>query len=94
MIAALPGLAYVAGAYVLMSLVTFAAYGIDKRRAQRGLRRIPESRLHALALLGGWPGAYLGRLRFLHKTRKLGFSLVLHAIALLHVAGWVWWWAG
>jgi len=43
--------------YAVLSLVTFCAYWQDKRAAQAGLWRTPESTLHALALLGGWPGA-------------------------------------
>ena len=42
-------------AYLLMSLVAFIAYALDKRAARRGEWRTPESTLHALELLCGWP---------------------------------------
>lgn len=83
-------LPYVAGLYLLVSAVTFVAYGLDKRRAVRGGDRIPERTLQTLALLGGWPGALLGRKHFRHKTRKRAFSATLYAIALLHIALWAW----
>jgi uncharacterized membrane protein YsdA (DUF1294 family) len=71
---------------LLMSLVCFAAYGIDKRRANLQKRRIPEKQLHLMEILGGWPGAVLGQQMFRHKTIKMSFRLVLWAIIGLHVA--------
>jgi uncharacterized membrane protein YsdA (DUF1294 family) len=49
--------------------------------AQR--RRIAESTLLTLALLGGTPGTYAGRALFRHKTRKQPFSRRLHTIAVV-----------
>jgi uncharacterized membrane protein YsdA (DUF1294 family) len=86
----LPAPVWIAGAYVLMSAVSYTLYALDKGRAKRGEWRVPESTLHLSALFGGWPGAYLARRHLRHKTRKLGFSVALHAMALLHVAGWGW----
>lgn len=71
---------------LIMSLVALGAYGIDKRRANRGKRRIPEKTLHLFEVLGGWPGAVLGQQMFRHKTVKMSFRLVLWAIVFLHVA--------
>ncbi len=77
-------IAYVA-AVAVTSLMTFAAYGLDKRRARRQGRRIPERTLHLLALLGGWPGALAGQRVFRHKTQKLGFRVVFWLVVVLHV---------
>ena len=74
-----------AGISLVMSVVAFATYGIDKRQARAGGRRISEARLHVLALLGGWPGAWLGQQVFRHKTQKLAFRLIFWSIVLLHV---------
>ena len=68
------------------SFVCFAAYGLDKRRAANGSRRMPEQTLHMLALLGGWPGALLGQRQFRHKTKKLPFLIVFWCVVVLHVA--------
>jgi uncharacterized membrane protein YsdA (DUF1294 family) len=69
-----------------ISLVTFVQYGWDKRQARRHKRRIPEKRLHLLALLGGTPGAFLGQLFFRHKTRKTRFQAVFVGVVLLQMA--------
>jgi uncharacterized membrane protein YsdA (DUF1294 family) len=70
---------------VLMSVVTFACYGWDKRQARLGGQRISEHRLHMLALAGGWPGALLGRQTFRHKTQKTTFTIRTWFIVFLHV---------
>jgi uncharacterized membrane protein YsdA (DUF1294 family) len=69
----------------VMSLVCFIAYGIDKRQAGNGGRRISERTLQLLAFLGGWPGALLGQRQFHHKTQKAAFRIVLWMIIALHV---------
>jgi uncharacterized membrane protein YsdA (DUF1294 family) len=79
--------------YALMSLITFAVYGFDKSRAARGGWRVCESHLHALSLLGGWPGALIGQQVFRHKRRKLGFMVVTLLIVALHAAAWWWLWS-
>lgn len=85
------GVGVVLAAYGVASVVAFAAYGLDKRRARRGGRRIPEATLHGLEAVGGWPGALLGGRVFRHKTVKGGFRVVRALIVLAHLAGWGWW---
>lgn len=70
----------------VLSLATFLAYGWDKRRAERGVRRIPERTLHLLAACGGWPGGLLGQRHFRHKTQKLWFLIMFWCLTLLHFA--------
>lgn len=53
-----------------MSLTSFVAYGVDKRWAAIGGRRVRERTLHLLGLLGGWPGGLVARRYFRHKTQK------------------------
>jgi uncharacterized membrane protein YsdA (DUF1294 family) len=82
----------VLGAYAVMSVVTFAAFGLDKRAARRGARRTPESTLHVLELLCGWPGALVARNVFKHKRAKPRYMIVLWLIVATHAAFWAWWW--
>ena len=65
------------------NITAFAAFGYDKARAKAGRSRVRERDLLLFALLGGTGGAYLGRWYFRHKTRKRGFTLALHAVALV-----------
>ena len=73
---------------MLMSVVTFVAYGIDKRRAIAGTWRTPEKTLHFLELFGGWPGAGAGQVVFRHKRRKWQYMIVFVGIVVLHVSAW------
>ena len=77
----------IATALIAMNFAAFAAFGIDKARAERGAWRISEGALLNLAFFGGTVGAYSGRAVFRHKTRKQPFSGQLHAIAILQAAG-------
>lgn len=86
--------ANIAAALAAINLAAFAAFGIDKARAERGAWRVQESTLLGLALLGGTPGAYAGRKVFRHKTRKQPFSGQLFAIAVLQASAlglWIGW---
>ena len=73
--------------YILcVSIITFAAYGIDKRKAEKNKWRIPESVLIMLAVLGGSVGALAGMLVFHHKTKKAKFVIGIPVILLLQAA--------
>lgn len=84
-----------AGVMAALSIATFIAYGVDKRRAKKKLRRIPERTLHRLSWLGGVAGGWLGRQGFRHKTHKRGFASRLSFASLLHagIAGALGWFA-
>lgn len=72
------------GVALAMSIFAFLAYRSDKRRAEAGEWRISEATLHVIALLGGWPGAFVGQRVFRHKTAKLPFQVVFWMIVLGH----------
>lgn len=67
-----------------MSAIAYLMYWLDKLRARHGEWRIAESTLHLVALLGGWPGAFLAQQHFRHKTSKLRFHLLFWMIVTLH----------
>ena len=69
----------------IMSLISMLAMGIDKLKARRGARRIPEKVLFLTAALGGSLGAILAMAAFRHKTRHLSFVFGLPLILLLQL---------
>ena len=52
---------------VLINIAAFIVYGVDKRRAERYLWRIPEKVLILLAVFGGSIGALMGCGHFIIK---------------------------
>ena len=79
----------------ITSVIAFVAYGVDKNLSVRRRRRVSEKTLHLLALLGGWPGAWMGQRVFRHKTRKTSFRVGFACSVALHVllvAGIFYWW--
>jgi uncharacterized membrane protein YsdA (DUF1294 family) len=83
----------IAGVYVSMSVVAFALYAADKRRAELGAWRISEATLHLVEFLGGWPGALLAQFGLRHKRRKPGYMAVFWLIVVVHGCAW-WYWLG
>lgn len=69
-----------------LSATTFAVYGLDKRLSKSNSGRVPENILHLLALLGGFPGGWLGMLVFHHKT-NFGKQPAIWIVLILATAG-------
>lgn len=78
-------------AYALLSVITFAIYGIDKAAAGKGRRRTPEATLLFAGLIGGWPGALVAQRLFRHKTRKQPFQVIFWCGVVVNcgVIGWL-----
>ena len=77
-------------AYVAMSSLAFVLYAFDKSAARRGGWRTQESTLHAVALLGGWPGALLAQDLFRHKSSKAGFQSVFWMTVVVNCGALAW----
>ena len=68
---------------IVINVITFLVYGIDKWKAKQGSWRISEATLLLLAVIGGSIGALLGMQIWHHKTMHLKFIL-LAQIALIY----------
>ena len=75
--------------YVILSVVTFFAYGWDKVSATGGYWRTQESTLHTLELMGGWPGAWIAQHAWRHKSRKESFQSAFRAAAAINLVVFV-----
>ena len=74
---------------IVINVVAFLAFGLDKLKAKADAWRIPEKTLLSLAIIGGSVGAILGMRTFRHKTRHKQFSVglpVILAVQLIIVA--------
>lgn len=71
---------------LLINLDAFLLMRSDKRRAQRGGRRVPEAAFFLLAVLGGAPGVLLAMYAFRHKTRHAGFAVGMPVICFFEAA--------
>ena len=81
---------WLVAAYGLLSAVAFVMYGVDKSAAVRGAWRTSESALHAIALLGGWPGALVAQQVFRHKTTKQPFRTIFWGTVVTNWAALAW----
>ena len=76
---------------VLLSIITFIAYGVDKKKARDGKWRTKEKTLLLLSFLGGAFGGYPAMLIFRHKTKGEHWyftavnllGLVIHIVLML-----------
>ena len=71
--------------FVVINLVAFFLFGIDKWRARNNAWRISEAALFLVALLGGSVGAKIGMHVWHHKTQHLSFVIGIPMIILLQV---------
>ena len=76
--------------YMVVSLLTFIMYAVDKSAAKKGVWRTQESTLHLLSLAGGWPGALVAQQKLRHKSKKQSFRLVFWVTVLLNCGAFVW----
>ena len=75
---------------LLINLVTFLVFGLDKWKAKRkekreSVRRVPERTLFLLAAIGGSVGALLGMKVFHHKTLHQSFRIGVPVILILQI---------
>ena len=71
--------------YFFVSVLTFYMYYREKAAAQRGEWRIPESTLHFLSFIGGWPGAALAQSCLRHKSQKTSFRFTYWVTVVLNI---------
>lgn len=70
---------------VLMTIITFILFKIDKKRAIKGKIRLKEKTLLIFSSLGGSLGAFFGRIFFHHKTEKKYFSILIYFSLILEL---------
>jgi uncharacterized membrane protein YsdA (DUF1294 family)/cold shock CspA family protein len=76
--------------YLAMSMITFLMYAFDKTAAKDGAQRTPESMLHWLSVIGGWPGALIAQQSLRHKSRKQPFRMVFWMTVFVNCSVFAW----
>ena len=76
--------------YFLMSALSYFMYRSDKIAARSDAQRTPETSLHLVDLLGGWPGALIAQQQCRHKTAKRSFQIVFWATFVANLVAFAW----
>lgn len=71
--------------YIIINLVLYCAMALDKKRAIKNRRRIPEKTMFLLAILGGGAGGLFGMVLNRHKTHHLDFVMAFTITSILHL---------
>lgn len=70
---------------IIINIITLLAMYIDKKKAKKNKRRIPEKTLFSLVFLGGGIGGIAGMYLFRHKTKKMKFIIGFPSVIILQV---------
>lgn len=70
---------------ILINLLGFVLYGVDKAKSKGKSRRVPERTLLWVARLGGGLGCWLGMMLFRHKTKHTRFMILVPLWTVLWV---------
>ncbi len=74
---------------LLINLLGFVLYGLDKAKSKGRGRRIPERVLLWVARLGGGVGCWMGMMLFRHKTKHERFMALVPLWTVLWAAALV-----
>lgn len=70
---------------VIINIVSFVTYYVDKRKAERDRWRIKERTLHLLSIFGGVWGSMLAMKVFHHKNKKPQFFIITILALILNL---------
>ena len=77
--------------YILVvNVITFMLFAIDKWKAKRNRWRIPEKMLLGFSFFGGAIGGLIGMRLCHHKTQKKRFSFGIPMMIVLHFLVIIW----
>ena len=76
--------------FIIINLIGFFTMWLDKRKAKKGVWRIPEKTLFIITALGGGIGTIAGMYTFRHKTKKIQFVIGFPLITILEIITIIW----
>lgn len=70
---------------IVINIVAYILYYIDKRKAKKGKWRISEFTLIMFAVIGGGIGSIIAMYQFIHKTKKIKFRILVPIITVITI---------
>lgn len=78
---------------VVINVLSFLLYGVDKFKSMTNKWRISEKWLLIPSLIGGSIGSLLGMIVFRHKTKKIYFYIFNITMLIIYIwGGWMFLW--
>ena len=71
--------------FIIINLISFLLFYVDKQKARRDKWRIEEKTLHLTSFLGGTMGSIAAMMLFHHKTRKAGFVAITFIALIFNI---------
>lgn len=68
---------------ILINIISFIIFAVDKRNATRGKWRVREITLIELTIVGGSIGGLIAMYKLRHKTQKMKFKIGVPVILVL-----------
>lgn len=71
--------------YIIINIISFILFGLDKFLAIKHKNRISENTLILISFLGGSIGSLLGMKLFRHKTKKPKFYILIPLFIIINI---------
>ena len=71
--------------YIIINIISFILFGLDKFLAIKHKNRISEHTLILISFLGGSIGSLLGMKLFRHKTKKPKFYILIPLFIIINI---------
>lgn len=79
---------YLSYYFIIINIINFILFAIDKQKAKKNQWRIPESWLFFTSFIGGSLGGLLAMNIMKHKTRKISFAIGMPILLIINFLIW------
>jgi uncharacterized membrane protein YsdA (DUF1294 family) len=76
---------YAVAYIIIVNILAFCLYGVDKSAAVKQKQRIPNRVLLLMAAFGGSLGALAGMYTFRHKTKKWYYTITVPVLLVIQI---------